>query len=66
MVGYAMHTLNAVAKTALSHWKFVESWDLLLKLIRYLGATDEELAEFEPDNKRWGRARGSDTSVCCH
>jgi hypothetical protein len=28
---------------------------VLLKLMRYLGATEEQIADFERDNRRWGR-----------
>ena len=28
---------------------------MLLKLMRYLGATEEQIADFERDNRRWGR-----------
>jgi hypothetical protein len=53
--GYAVQGLHIDAKTVLSRWQSVESWEVLLKLMRYLGATDEQIAEFEADNKRWGR-----------
>lgn len=52
---YAVHALHIDAKTVLSHWQSVESWGVLLKLMRYLGATEEQIANFEADNKRCGR-----------
>jgi hypothetical protein len=53
--GYAVHALHVDAKTVLSHWQSIESWDVLLKAMRYLGATEEQIACFEDDNRRWSR-----------
>jgi hypothetical protein len=53
--GYAVHAVHVDAKTVLSHWQSIESWDVLLKLMRYLGATEEQVACFEEDNRRWSR-----------
>jgi hypothetical protein len=39
---YAVHALHVDAKTVLSHGQSVESWGVLLKLMRYLGATEEQ------------------------
>jgi hypothetical protein len=52
---YIVHALHVDAKTVLSHWRPVESWAVLLKVMRYLGATEEQIACFEDDNRRWSR-----------
>jgi hypothetical protein len=49
------HALHVDAKTVLSHWQSIESWDVLLKAMRYLGATEDQIACFEEDNRRWSR-----------
>jgi hypothetical protein len=51
---YAVHPLHVDGKTALSHWQSFESWKALLKTMRYLGATEEQIACFEDAKRRSG------------
>jgi hypothetical protein len=50
-----VHALHVDCKTVLSHWQSVESLETLRKMVRYLGATDEQMASFEDGLRRWGQ-----------
>ena len=50
-----VHALHADCKTVLSHWQAVESVETLRKMMRYLGATDEQMMSFENSLRRWGQ-----------
>jgi hypothetical protein len=50
-----VHALHLDCKTVLSHWQSVESLETLRKMMRYLGATGEQMASFEDDLRRWGQ-----------
>jgi hypothetical protein len=50
-----VHGLHTDCKTVLSHWQAVESLETLRKMMRYLGATDEQMASFENSLRRWGQ-----------
>jgi hypothetical protein len=50
-----VHALHPDCKTVLSHWQAVESLDTLRKMMRYLGATDEQMISFEDSLGRWGQ-----------
>jgi hypothetical protein len=54
--GMQIHALHLDCKTVLSHWQAVESLETLRKLMRYLGATDEQMRSFEDDLRRWGQS----------
>jgi hypothetical protein len=43
-------------KTVLSHWQAVESVETLRKMMRYLGATDEQMESFEDSVRSWGQS----------
>jgi hypothetical protein len=43
------------ARTAISPWVYVTSQPALIKLFRYIGATDDEIAQVEDDIRRWSR-----------
>ena len=49
-----VHALHLDCKTVLSHWLSVESLVTLRRMMRYVGATDEQMASFEDDLRRWG------------
>jgi hypothetical protein len=51
---YAVHPLHVNAETALSHWQSLKNWKALLKTVRYLGATKEQIACFEDHKRRSG------------
>jgi hypothetical protein len=51
-----VHALHLDCKTVLSRWQAVESVETLRKLMLYLGATDEQMASFEDDLRRWGQS----------
>jgi hypothetical protein len=51
-----VHALHLDCKTILSHWQAVESVETLRKMMLYLGATDEQMASFEDDLRRWGQS----------
>jgi hypothetical protein len=50
-----VHALHLDGATVLSHWQAVESLETLRKMMRYLGATDEQMASFEDSLRRWGQ-----------
>ena len=50
-----VHALHLDCKTVLSHWQAVESLETLRKMMRYLGATDEQMVSFENSLRRWGQ-----------
>jgi hypothetical protein len=47
--------LHLDCKTALSPYRDVASDETLVRLIRYLGATQEQVAQYETDRRRWGQ-----------
>jgi hypothetical protein len=47
--------LHTDCKTALSPYRDVGSDETLVRLIRYLGATDEQIADYEDQRRRWGQ-----------
>jgi hypothetical protein len=47
--------LHTDCKTALSPYRDVASDETLVRLIRYLGATDEQIANYEDQRRRWGQ-----------
>jgi hypothetical protein len=50
-----VHALHLDCKTVLSHWQAIESLETLRKMMRYFGATDEQMVSFEDDLRRWGQ-----------
>jgi hypothetical protein len=50
-----VHALHPDCKTVLSHWQAVENVETLRKVMRYLGATDEQMMSFEDSLRRWGQ-----------
>jgi hypothetical protein len=54
--------LDTDCKTALSPYRDAASDETLVRLMRYLGATDEQIADYEDQRRRWGQARS--TSTC--
>jgi hypothetical protein len=50
-----VHALHTDCKTVLSHWQAVETVETLRKMMRYLGATDEQMMSFENSLRRWGQ-----------
>jgi hypothetical protein len=51
----AVHCLLEDARTPISPFVTMKSYDTLLRLLRYVGATDGVIAEVERDHRRWGR-----------
>jgi hypothetical protein len=51
---YWVHPLHLDGKTALSHWHSLKNWKALLKTVRYLGATKEQIACLEDHKRRSG------------
>jgi hypothetical protein len=54
---YCVHPLHIDAETALSHWHSLRNWRALLKTMRYLGATKEQIASFEEHRRGSGAGR---------
>jgi hypothetical protein len=50
-----VHALHPDCKTVLSRWKAVENVETVRKMMRYLGATDEQMMSFEDSLRRWGQ-----------
>lgn len=50
-----VHALHPDCRTVLSHWQAVENLQALRKMMRYLGASDEQMVSFEDSLRRWGQ-----------
>jgi hypothetical protein len=57
--GYNVHGLHLDCRTVLGPWVHVASADTLTRLLRYMGATDEQVAKHEQDRRSWARARAT-------
>ena len=57
--GKAAHALHIDCKTTLGPWITFSSGETLEKAIRYLGATDEQIAEYLNNLGRWGQGSTS-------
>jgi hypothetical protein len=57
--GKAAHALHIDCKTTLGPWITFSSGETLEKAIRYLGATDEQVAEYLNNLSRWGQGSTS-------
>ena len=55
----AAHALHIDCKTTLGPWITFSSGETLEKAIRYLGATDEQVAEYLANLSRWGQGSTS-------
>jgi hypothetical protein len=55
----AAHALHIDCKTTLGPWITFSSGETLEKAIRYLGATDEHVAEYLANLSRWGQGSTS-------
>lgn len=53
--GYNVHALHVDCTTVLGPWVAVASDETLLRLMAYLGATPEQLAAHQRDQKAWGQ-----------
>jgi hypothetical protein len=51
---YWVHPLHIDAGPALSHWHSFKNWKALLKTMRYLGATKDQIACFEEHRRGSG------------
>jgi hypothetical protein len=52
---WAVNCLLEDARTPISAFITMKSYDTLVRLLRYVGATDAVMAEVERDHRRWGR-----------
>ena len=52
-----VHALHLDCRTVRSHWQVVESLETLRKMMRYLGATDEQMMSFEDSLKAGVKAQ---------
>jgi hypothetical protein len=52
---WSLHCSLEDARTAISPWVHVTDQPTLMKLFRYVGANDEEIAEAEDNIHRWSR-----------
>jgi hypothetical protein len=50
---YGIHCIAEDARTVVSGWTHVSDKAMLIKALRYAGATDEEIALVERDLSRW-------------
>ncbi len=53
--GIACHALHVDCKTVLGPWLHVPSDETMVRMLRYLGATDEQIADFEDTRRKWGQ-----------
>ncbi len=53
--GINCHALRVDCKTVLGPWLHVPSDETMVRMLRYLGATDEQIADFEDTRKKWGQ-----------
>jgi hypothetical protein len=53
--GWNIHTVAEDCRTLLGSYRDVASEATLLRLFRYLGATDDAMREAERDLQRWSR-----------
>jgi hypothetical protein len=53
--GWNIHTLAEDCKTPLGPWRDVASEETMLRLFRYLGATDEAMEQAERELRMWSR-----------
>jgi hypothetical protein len=54
---YCVHPLHIDDETALSHWHSLKNWKALLKAMRYLGATKDQIACFEEHRRGSGAGK---------
>jgi hypothetical protein len=47
--------LHTDCNTALSPYRDVASDETLVRMLRYLGATEEQIADYEDQRRRWGQ-----------
>jgi hypothetical protein len=53
--GWNIHTMAEDCRTRLGPYRDVASEETLLRLFRYLGASEEAMQEADGDIKRWSR-----------
>jgi hypothetical protein len=53
--GWNIHTMAEDCQTRLGPYRDVASEETLLRLFRYLGASDDAMQEAERDLRRWSR-----------
>ena len=53
--GWNIHTMAEDCRTRLGPYRDVASEETLLRLFRYLGASEEAMQEAENDLRRWSR-----------
>lgn len=53
--GWNIHTMAEDCRTRLGPYRDVASEETLLRLFRYLGASEEAMREAENDLRRWSR-----------
>jgi hypothetical protein len=53
--GVNCHALHVDCKTVLGPWVHVSGDETMVKVLRYLGAMREQVADYEDKRRRWGQ-----------
>ena len=53
--GINVHGLAIDAKTVLGPWVHVANDEVLIRMVTYLGATDQQVADYEAQRRSWGQ-----------
>jgi uncharacterized protein (DUF2126 family) len=53
--GVSCHGLHVDARTVLGPWVHVGNDETMVRMLRYVGATQEQIAEYEDRRRRWGQ-----------
>ena len=53
--GMMVHALHLDCKRILSRWQSVQDEPTLLKLMKYLGATPEQMEDYQCQRRQWGQ-----------
>jgi hypothetical protein len=53
--GISCDGLHVDCRPVLGPWVHVGTDETMIRMLRYLGATEEQIADYEDQRRRWGR-----------
>lgn len=62
--GINRHGLHVDCKTVLGPWVHVSNDETMVRMLRYLGAAQEQIAQYEDQRRQWGRFASHISARC--